>query len=55
MTLGVPLLLLALVLAGYGEMALVGGFLEEYEREWRSRISAYLLMLAAAWLAFCRY
>src|SRR5262249_44996644 len=51
-TLGVPLLLLALVLAGCGEMALLGGLLDEYEREWRSRIGAHLLRLAAGWLVF---
>ena len=52
LTLGVPLLLVSLVLAGYGEMALVGRWLDEYEREWRSRLGAYLLRFAAIWLVF---
>ncbi|HEV8063000.1 MAG TPA: patatin-like phospholipase family protein [Gemmataceae bacterium] len=51
-SIGVPLVFVALILAGYVEMALVGLWLSEFEREWRSRIAAYLSMGATAWLLF---
>jgi hypothetical protein len=44
-TLGVPLLLLAVVLTGYAEMALLGRLFDEYEREWRSRLGACLPLI----------
>ena len=47
---GMPLVFAAMVAGGFLEMALVGGWLSEHEREWRSRVAAYLLMGAAAWL-----
>jgi hypothetical protein len=49
---GVPALLTAVVLADYLEMLFIGSFLDESEREWRSRIAAYLVMIALGWLAF---
>jgi hypothetical protein len=52
-TVGVPLLLGVFLLAGYGEMAVCGWCLDEYEREWRSRLGAYIFMCAAGWLAVC--
>lgn len=51
-TLGFPALVVAVVLADYFEMLVVGSRLEELEREWRSRIGAYLFMIALGWLAF---
>jgi hypothetical protein len=51
-TFGVPALVIALVLADYLEMLVVGSFLDESEREWRSRIGAYLFMVALGWLGF---
>jgi hypothetical protein len=47
---GLPLVFGAMVLGGFAEMAVVGMLLNEYEREWRSRLSAYLLIGAAVWL-----
>ncbi len=47
---GVPVVLVTMVLGGFAEMAVVGRLLSEYEREWRSRLAAYLLMAATAWL-----
>jgi hypothetical protein len=47
---GPPLILAAMVFAGFVEMGLVGRWLNEYEREWRARLGACLLMGAAAWL-----
>ncbi|HBI41448.1 MAG TPA: hypothetical protein DDY78_01150 [Planctomycetales bacterium] len=49
---GPPLILAAMVVAGFVEMGLVGRLLNEYEREWRARLGACLLMGAAAWLVF---
>jgi hypothetical protein len=51
-TFGAPALLLALVLADYVEILLVGRLMDESEREWRSRLGAVLFMVAAAWLVF---
>jgi hypothetical protein len=51
-TFGIPALLTALVLADYLEMVFVGSFLDESEREWRSRIGAVLFMIALGWLVF---
>jgi len=47
---GLPLVFAAIVLGGFAEMAVVGRWIPEYEREWRARIAAYLLMGATAWL-----
>ncbi|HTU19394.1 MAG TPA: patatin-like phospholipase family protein [Gemmataceae bacterium] len=51
MTLGPPLVLLALVLAIYAAVGLSKGSLKESLREWWSSICARLLALAAVWLA----
>ncbi len=51
-TFGIPAVLLAVVLADYFEMLFVGSSLNESEREWRSRIGAFLFMIGLAWLAF---
>jgi hypothetical protein len=51
-TLGVPILLVALVLASYAEMLLLGRLMNESEREWRSRLGAVLFMSATGWLLF---
>lgn len=51
-TFGVPALLLALILADYTEILFVGKWMDELEREWRSRLGAVLFMLAAGWLLF---
>src|SRR5439155_26542012 len=51
-TFGAPLLLVLILTAGYSEVALLGRRLTDHEREWRSRIGAYLLMVAFAWLVF---
>jgi GNAT superfamily N-acetyltransferase len=47
-----PIFIILLLIAGYSEVALSGRNATEYEREWRSRIGAYLLMTAAGWLLF---
>jgi hypothetical protein len=44
------LVILVLVAAGYLEVALSGDELSEYEREWRSRLGAFLFIHALAWL-----
>ena len=49
--LGVPLVFGSVVLAGFIEVALANRWLSEYEREWRSRVSAHLMLGAMAWLA----
>lgn len=51
-TVGMPLVCATMVLGGFVEMAVLGRWLSEYEREWRSRLAAYLLMGAASWLVF---
>ena len=51
-TFGPPLLLLLILTAGYSEVALLGRRLTDHEREWRSRIGAYVLMVAFAWVVF---
>jgi hypothetical protein len=51
-TFGFPSLLIAVVLADYFEMVFVGSSLDESEREWHSRVSAYLVIIAAGWLVF---
>jgi hypothetical protein len=51
-TLGVPVFFLIFILSGYLEMAVAGSLLDEYEREWRSRLGAYLWMYGVAWLTF---
>jgi len=50
-TLGPPLLLAACVLAGFVEQWIFYGF-SPYEREWRSRLAADLMIAAAVWLIF---
>ncbi len=50
-TFGPPLFLVALFLAGFAEIAIAGGWYSEYEREWRSRLTAWLLILAVGWTA----
>jgi hypothetical protein len=47
---GVPLMLVGVVGAGFVEMGLLSRMMSEYQREWRSRLGASLLMLATAWL-----
>ena len=47
---GLPLVFASIVLAGFVEMAIIGRWMTEYEREWRSRMAAYLLLGATAWL-----
>jgi MFS family permease len=47
--LGVPLFLAALVGAGFLDAIVVGPSISEYEREWRGRMGAMLLLIAAAW------
>jgi hypothetical protein len=49
-TLGPPLLLVLILLAGYIDVALFARHMSEYEREWRSRVGAYLIMHALSWL-----
>ena len=51
-TFGPPLFLLALTLAGWAEVAIVGRHLSEFEREWRSRLGSWLLLIALAWVGF---
>jgi hypothetical protein len=51
-TLGPPALLGVLILADYAEMLLLGSWMNETEREWRSRLGAVLFMLALGWLVF---
>jgi hypothetical protein len=52
-TFGPPALLVALVLADYVEILLLSTcILDEFEREWRSRLGAFLFMFATAWLVF---
>ncbi|WP_197909601.1 patatin-like phospholipase family protein [Gemmata massiliana] len=46
---GPPLYLLAIVFAGYTEVALNGTYMREPEREWRSRLGGYLMIWAAVW------
>ena len=48
---GPPLFLLVLVLAAYIEVAVAGGWYSEHEREWRSRLGAWLLIFAVWWAA----
>ena len=45
-----PLLMASMVLAGFAEMGFTGRLMDEYEREWRSRLAAYLLIGATVWL-----
>ena len=45
------LVMLVLVASGYMEAAMSGDELSEYEREWRSRLGAFLFIHAIAWLA----
>jgi hypothetical protein len=52
LTLGPPAILGTLILADYGEMLLVGRWMNESEREWRSRLGAVLFMIALGWLIF---
>jgi hypothetical protein len=47
-----PVFLLTFVLAGFVDQWLFGRLLADYEREWRSRFAAVVLMAAAAWLVF---
>src|SRR5262249_59579691 len=51
-TLFPPLFLLLILGAGFSEVALLGRRLTDHEREWRSRVGAYVLMVAFAWLVF---
>jgi hypothetical protein len=51
-TVGPPLFMAAVVLAGFLDQWLFGKWLTEYEREWRSRVAASILMAAIAWLGF---
>ncbi len=48
-TFGPPVFLVAIILAGFSEIAVAGGWYSEYEREWRSRLTAWLLIIAAGW------
>ena len=48
---GVPLFLASLVLGGYIDAIISGISLSEYEREWRARVGAMMLRLAAVWAA----
>jgi hypothetical protein len=50
-TFGPPLFILALLVGGYVEVAIAGGAVNEYEREWRSRIGALFLMHCVGWVA----
>ena len=50
--LGPPAAILIFAFAAYLEQAVFSRSMDEYEREWRSRLSAHLLMAAAAWVAF---
>ena len=47
-----PLFMVAFVLAGFLDQWLVGKWLTHYEREWRSRLAADVLMAALAWAGF---
>lgn len=50
-TFGPPLFLASLVIAAYAEVALAGGWYSDHEREWRSRLAAWMFLLAVGWLA----
>ena len=49
-SLSVPLMFGAVVLSGWTEMAFLNRWFSEYEREWRSRVAAYLMIGATVWL-----
>jgi len=46
---GPPLFLLGLLLASQVEVGVAGNWYSEHEREWRSRLTAWLLLLAVGW------
>ena len=48
-TFGPPLFLVAIFIAGFAEIAIAGGWYSEYEREWRSRLTAWILIIAVGW------
>lgn len=50
-TFGPPSFLGIVLLAGYIEVALAGGWYTEYEREWRSRLASWMFLLAVGWVA----
>jgi hypothetical protein len=51
-TVGPPLILVALALAGFVEAAVLSKLLTAHDREWRSRLAATQALIGAAWLAF---
>jgi len=50
---GPPLLLLIFITGNIAETALLGQTASEQEREWRSRLNAWELILAVGWLLVC--
>jgi hypothetical protein len=46
---GIPLFLVALAVGGYVDAIICGPSLSEYEREWRGRLDAMLLLTACVW------
>jgi hypothetical protein len=49
---GPPAILGALLIADYLEVLLVGRLMDELEREWRSRVAGFFLIIGCGWLAF---
>ena len=50
-TVGPPLVLAVFVAAVFAEIGLLGSSISEYEREWWTRICAWIGMIGVAWLA----
>jgi hypothetical protein len=49
-TFGPPLFIAALLAAAYLEFALAGRWYSDYEREWRARLGAIMMLIALGWL-----
>jgi hypothetical protein len=49
---GTPLVIGLFAVASYLAMAVVGGRMHDYEREWRSRIGGWMLRIAFCWAGF---
>jgi hypothetical protein len=49
-TFGPPLFVFAVLMGGYIEVAVAGSSMDEFEREWRSRIAALLFRVAFVWM-----
>ena len=48
-TIGPPIVLLAFIAAVFTEVALLGRAADEQEREWQSRLSAWVMLVATVW------